>query len=142
MAAHYFASVDGKAAIDQKALENLTRFLALQEEVASGKVFSPLQSSTEGAAKAQPRQHYGYVAPGAYATTSNQRVPLGSSGQHHMVGGLANGSYVYMATQEPRQRSINTRDRGAALSPGASAQGLRVVNLQPPLNANLINKNM
>ena len=55
MAAHYFASVDGKAAIDQKALENLNRFLALQEEVASGKVFSPLQSSTEGAAKVQAR---------------------------------------------------------------------------------------
>jgi hypothetical protein len=50
MAAHYFASADGKAAIDQKALENLNRFLAMQEEAASGKVFSPLQSSTEGGA--------------------------------------------------------------------------------------------
>ena len=141
MAAHYFASVDGKAAIDQKALENLNRFLALQEEVASGKVFSPLYS-TEGGALAQAKQHYGYISPGPYANTSNPRVALASSGQHHMVGGLANGSYVYMTNQEPRQRSINNRDLDAAISPGASAQGLSVVNLQPPLNKNLINKNM
>ena len=142
MAAHYFASVDGKAAIDQKALENLNRFLALQEEVASGKVFSPPHSSTEGGALAQAKQYYGYVSPGPYANTSDPRMALTSSGQRHMVGGLANGSYVYMTNQEPRQRSINNRDLDVAISPGASAQGLSVVNLQPPLNKNLINKNM